>query len=133
MVIILLEVFKVTCPYCKLDVYIIDDESIYNLNRINEFLYACDFCGNKFKTYYDGVDIATTKIHKDKRTTDILKGDDNMIDKNTIFEIVYEVIKYNMDWSFGEGDKFSHFVNGVITMAEELIEKIEPKTEETEK
>ena len=117
----MIDTIKATCPYCKLSLYISDNESIYNLNRINKFLYKCDFCKNTLIGHRDGKNIKTTRI---------TKGCENMIDKNTIIETAYGTIKDNIDGAFGsDGDKLVYFVDGVITLAEGLIEKVEKKEE----
>ena len=122
---------KAKCPYCKRHIAITDYETIQNFNRLGKFLYRCQCCDCIFMGYDDGENIKFVRVSK---ITEILKGSDNMIDKNTIFETVYNTIKDNMDWGFGcDNDKFTHFVDGIIAMAEGLIDKIEPKTEETEK
>lgn len=45
---------EVTCPYCKNDIEITNDMTIYNMNRLGESVHECGCCGKKMRIWYDG-------------------------------------------------------------------------------
>lgn len=52
------------------------------------------------------------------------------MNRSTILEAMYEVIKCSIDWGTGEKD-YGMFVDGVVAMTDEMLEKLnntEPET-----
>ena len=55
---------KIICPHCKNDIEVIDDMTIYNLNRLGKSLHKCSCCEKKFLIYYDGKNIKALRVSK---------------------------------------------------------------------
>lgn len=53
-----------------------------------------------------------------------------MIDKIKVYEATYETIEEALEWGLGEKD-YSYFVDGVIAMAEKLLDKFPTTTTDT--
>lgn len=54
---------KVVCPHCTNKFEIVDDATIYNLNRTGKALYKCD-CGKTFLVHYDGENVKCLRVSK---------------------------------------------------------------------
>ena len=55
---------KIICPYCKKELEITNDRVLYNLNRLGQSLYKCDYCYKASLAFYDNKVLNAIKITK---------------------------------------------------------------------
>ena len=55
---------KIVCPYCKNNIEVADNMTIYNLNRLGKSLHECNCCKKSILIFYDNGKIKAVRISK---------------------------------------------------------------------